>query len=355
MDKNIYRYRKKNRENTMVRVIAENGRQENDDKERRRNTRLGAVIAIVALTGALCSFLLGFARNAFNIMQGGMIYWYAKILSSLVMSVVFLIFIYIACYRANDLKRHDVEDGNYNRYDTISDQSYSRLLNTFKIYVISLVFVFVLVVPLLIHQLDWDGETSTKWTAIFFCFIGALALIEQIVLWFKNKNKDEIFHSIKNIVVQLVQLVVAAALFFIFGTFSALNNTAVIQVDYNTDGAIVIGHTSSENYHGLDIQIYNFDEEIVYSESVDKNKLLFAHENKYVYEDKGKKKKEGMFLNSEYIHWRYLFDLKEHVDNGDYFVYITVYNGDRRAELVNSFILKDGKCFFAKDSMEKNY
>lgn len=168
MDKNIYRYRKKNRENTMVRVIAENGRQENDDKERRRNTRLGAVIAIVALTGALCSFLLGFARNALNIMQGGMIYWYAKILSSLVMSVVFLIFIYIACYIANDLKRHDVEDGNYNRYDTISDQSYSRLLNTFKIYVISLVFVFVLVVPLLIHQLDWDGETSTKWTAIFF-------------------------------------------------------------------------------------------------------------------------------------------------------------------------------------------
>ena len=46
-----------------------------------------------------------------------------------------------------------------------------------------------------------------------------------------------------------------------------------------------------------------------------------------------------MFLNSEYIHWRYLFDLKEHVDNGDYFVYITVYQGDRRAELVNSFYL----------------
>lgn len=163
------------------------------------------------------------------------------------------------------------------------------------------------------------------------------------------------YTSLGEIVIQTTKLAGVAVLVYFFATLSFLNNSASIQIDYNGSGEIVIENSTTGGYQGLDIQIYNFDEEIVYSESVEKNKLLFAHEYKYINEDKEKKKNEGMFLNSEYIHWSYLFDLKEHVDNGDYFVYITVYNGDRRAELVNSFIIKDGKCFFAKDSMEKNY
>ena len=61
------------------------------DKEQRRNTRLGAIIAIVAIIGTACAFLFKMTINTLNVWsEQGLIYWYLKVLflSALSISVI---------------------------------------------------------------------------------------------------------------------------------------------------------------------------------------------------------------------------------------------------------------------------
>ena len=82
-----------------------------------------------------------------------------------------------------------------------------------------------------------------------------------------------------------------------------------ISVSYNADGIVEICNTSAENYNGLDIEIWNMDGEKIYTESVEKEKLLFAREDKYVNNEvEGEKVAEGILINRECLHWKYMFD-----------------------------------------------
>ena len=120
---------------------------------------------------------------------------------------------------------------------------------------------------------------------------------------------------------------------------------------------IIICNTSAENYNGLDIEIWNMDGEKIYTESVEKEKLLFAREDKYVNNEvDGEKVAEGILINSECLHWKYMFDLKEVInESGEYCVSITVHQDGKSAFLINSLSIENKEYIFAKDSMEKDY
>lgn len=129
------------------------------------------------------------------------------------------------------------------------------------------------------------------------------------------------------------------------------------SVSYNADGIVEICNTSAENYNGLDIEIWNMDGEKIYTESVEKEKLLFAREDKYVNNEvEGEKVAEGILINSECLHWKYMFDLKEVInESGVYCVSITVHQDGKSAFLINSLSVENKEYIFAKDSMEKDY
>lgn len=67
------------------------------EKEQRRTTRLGAIIAIVAVIGTLCAFLFKMTISSLNVWsEQGVMYWYLQALFSFALSTSVIIFIDIA-------------------------------------------------------------------------------------------------------------------------------------------------------------------------------------------------------------------------------------------------------------------
>lgn len=70
----------------------------------------------------------------------------------------------------------------------------------------------------------------------------------------------------------------------------------------------------------------------------------------------GEKVAEGILINSECLHWKYTFDLKEVInESGEYCVSIIVHQDGKSAVLINSLSVDNKGYIFAKDSMEKDY
>ena len=337
------------------------------DKEQRRTTRLGAIIAIVAIIGTLCAILFKVTISSLNVWsEQGIIYWYLQALFSLALSTSVIIFIDIVLYVISDLKRHNTLDQNYKRYDQVSDRKYMYLLNDFRIYTIMLFLVFILSIPLSVIY----GEESQKWSGILLSCLCVLVGIAFVVLLQKGKGKEgikrsllkvgekeKIKRSLLKVGEKIAKWMFVTLFCFTLGTIFIVNNKATISVSYNSDGIVEICNTSAESYNGLDIEICNMDGKIICTESVEKEKLLFAREDKYVNSEvDGEKVAEGILINSEWLHWKYMFDLKEVINkSGKYCVSIKAHQDGKSAFLINSFLVENKEYIFAKDSMEKDY
>lgn len=324
------------------------------EKEQRRTTRLGAIIAIVAVIGTLCAFLFKMTISSLNVWsEQGVMYWYLQVLFSFALSTSVIIFIDIVLYVISDLKRYNTLDQNYKQYDQESDNRYMYLLSDFRIYTIMIIFVFILSIPLSAIY----GEESQKWSGILVSCLCAVVGIVLVVQWVKHKSKEEIKRILLKVGGKIAEWMFVALLCFTISAIFIVNNKATISVSYNADGIVEICNTSAENYNGLDIEIWNMDGEKIYTESVEKEKLLFAREDKYVNNEvEGEKVAEGILINSECLHWKYMFDLKEVINEaGEYCVSITVHQDGKSAFLINSLSVENKEYIFAKDSMEKDY
>lgn len=324
------------------------------EKEQRRTTRLGAIIAIVAVIGTLCAFLFKMTISSLNVWsEQGVMYWYLQALFSFALSTSVIIFIDIVLYVISDLKRYNTLDQNYKQYDQESDNRYMYLLSDFRIYTIMIIFVFILSIPLSAIY----GEESQKWSGILVSCLCAVVGIVLVVQWVKHKSKEEIKRILLKVGEKIVEWLLVALFCFTISAIFIVNNKATISVSYNADGIVEICNTSAENYNGLDIEIWNMDGEKIYTESVEKEKLLFAREDKYVNNEvEGEKVAEGILINSECLHWKYMFDLKEVInESGEYCVSITVHQDGKSAFLMNSLSAENKKYIFAKYSMEKDY
>ena len=324
------------------------------EKEQRRTTRLGAIIAIVAVIGTLCAFLFKMTISSLTVWsEQGVMYWYLQALFSFALSTSVIIFIDIVLYVISDLKRYNTLDQNYKQYDQESDNRYMYLLSDFRIYTIMIIFVFILSIPLSAIY----GEESQKWSGILVSCLCAVVGIVLVVQWVKHKSKEEIKRIFLKVGGKIAEWMFVALLCFAISAIFIVNNKATISVSYNADGIVEICNTSAENYNGLDIEIWNMDGEKIYTESVEKEKLLFAREGKYVNNEvEGEKVAEGILINSECLHWKYMFDLKEVInESGEYCVSITVHQDGKSAFLINSLSVENKEYIFAKDSMEKDY
>lgn len=324
------------------------------EKEQRRTTRLGAIITIVAVIGTICVFLFKLTTNLLNVWSvKGLIYWYLQALFLLALSTAVIIFIDIVLYVVNDLKRYNILDQNYKQYDQESDNRYMHLLSDFRIYTIMILSFFAFCIPLSIIY----GVESQRWSGILSSCLCVVAGVVLVVRWIQFKSREEIKRSIRKVGIKTAKWIYVALLSFVVSTVFIVNNEATICVSYNADGIVEICNTSAESYNGLDIEIENEDEMVIYAESVEKGKLLIAREDKYVNNKvDGEKEVEGILLNSEYMHWKYTLDLKKIInESGKYCVSITVYQDGKRADLSNSLFVENNEYVFAKDDMEKEY
>lgn len=324
------------------------------DKEQRRNTRLGAIIAIVAIVGTACAFLFKMTVSTLNVWsEHGLTYWYLKGLFLSALSISVIIFIDIVIYVICDLKRHNISNENYKQYDQISDEKYKYLLTEFKIYTLILFLVYCLAIPLSAIYIERDQ----RWSSILASVICLGFIIVLFVMWIKSKSRKDIKKSLINVIEKMGKMVSIGLLCFILGFAFITNSSTTVKVKYEPDGVVEICNTSAENYCGLDIEIFNMKDEQIFKKSVQKEELLFAKEDKYVNgEVEGEKVVEGILLNSEWLHWKYIFDLKDTMkEPGKYYISVKVHQKGKSVLLLNSFLVETKEYTFAQESMEKEY
>ena len=323
------------------------------DKEQRRISRLGTIVAIIAIIGSICVFLCKMTVNSLNIWaEQGIIYWYLQALFSLALSTCVIIFIDLVLCVIIDLKRYNILDSNYKQYDQKSDERYMCLLSDFRGYILMILCVLFLAIPL-------SGiycEKVQKWSGIIFSFVCVAVGIILIRQWIIHTSKEEIKKILLEVGEKIAKWVVVAVISFSVSTIFVGNNKATISVFYNTDGIVEICNTSAEEYKGLDIKIYRTDK-IIYQESVMKDKLLIAQEDKYVNSEiDGKRVAKGTIINNECLHWKYIFNLNKIInESGEYYVSIAVHQKGKSVKLSNSLSVENKEYIFAKNSMEKDY
>ena len=325
-----------------------------DEEGERRNTRLGTVIAITAVVGTIIAILYKWAVRMLNISaKHGYIAWYFQGLVVLAFASVLILSYNIAVYVLNDLQRYNLCDKEYGKYDSISDNAYKNLVNEFKVYMGVLIFLFSANIFLMVKF-----DEKNRGLAIFDVVLYMIALALLVFGWGRNRIKEKKLKvKLLYITEKIIKLGITGLVCFTVMLVIVVDNPAAIKVNYNADGIVEINNTSSGNYDGLDIEIQNEVGEIVISENIDTEELLFAKEDVYVnamMDDKNEF--DGVLINSEKRHWKYIFDKIEDIkDPGIYCISITVYKEERKVVLLNSFELKNNKFMFAQDVMEKAY
>lgn len=170
--------------------------QHDGDKEQRRATRLGAIIAIIVALGTICTFIFKMTIHVLNVWpEQGMVYWYFQVLFLAASSTIIIIIYDIVWYVIYDLKRYNVLDQDYKDYDKESDMRYMYLLIDFRIYTIILLAIFSLSIFLLAIY----GEDSQRDCAILvFCLL-IISALTLIILWIKDKSKETIKSNLLNV------------------------------------------------------------------------------------------------------------------------------------------------------------
>lgn len=324
------------------------------DKEQRRATRLGAIIAIVAIIGTLCTFMVKVTLGLINVWpQKGMLYWYLMALFLCALSTIIIILFDIIRYILCDLKRYDVLDSNCKLYDDVSDKSYSYISKEFKTYAIMISCAFFTLIPLeAVYVEKSQRERCIVVSTICLC-IG----IMMTVIWLKTSSKEERKKTFMTILNCLGKWFVCSIICYCILVIYIDNKQSIIEIDYGANGNISIYNSSANEYNGLEIQVYDRNSENIYTECVDKDNLLFAREEHYISaEVDGEKVLEGALIASEILHWTYIFDLKEIInESGKFAVNIIVYQDNETIELINYTIVESGEFTFAQRKLKKKY
>lgn len=347
----LKRYKKKNK--TMNKKQASKKQDilvDTDDKEQRRATRLGAIIAIVAIIGTMGSLFIKMTYNLINVWPNqGIIFKYFQLLFLLTLSTLVIMFVDIVLYVLSDLKRYNILNKNYRQFDQESDNRYMYLQQDFSFNIIMLVFVFSIYLPLSSIYEEGVVKCMMLLFSHLFIFYGIFFAIK----WIKDRTKKE---KIKLVVKSLKWMFMTFICYGITLIF-IVNNESTIGVSYNPDGLVEIWNTSSKDYDRLDIEISNRNDEIIYTKSVEEGNLLLAMEEKYINIKTGSEDvEEGVLLNNEWIHWKYSLDLTELINqSGEYYISIEVYQDGKRVSLINTLSVENEEYIFAKDSLEKEY
>ena len=351
-------HKKKTKEKTKIWKEQQELRQDmmkEEEEEQRRTTRMAAIVAILAVAGAILTFFFTMTIKVLNIWsKEGIIFQYLQILAVILLSIMIMILIDMVFYLWFDLKRHDVLNANYKRYDKKSDEGYMNLIYDVKIYGETL---GIFMIPVLFFYIIY-GEKSMKQSGIILL----LGIVGFAIYGFKYRLKG-INKNILKVIVRkrgwkLLKLFALGIVCYYF-VFSIVINSDIttINIDYNKTGIVVINNESSRNYESLKIEIYNVHDEKIYFDSVEEDKLLYAKEDKNIksmIDDKVVG--EGLALNDERLYWKYSFDLQEVIkEPGKYYIYISVYQNENNVVLGNTFFKDEKEYIFAKDKMKKNY
>lgn len=323
------------------------------DKEQRRTTRLSAVIAIIAVVGTVCGFNFKLSINALNLWANqGFVYWYLQALIFLSLSTTLVLAYRLIVYVIDDLKRHNVADENYLKYDSKADESYNCLANDFKVYISLLIGISFVLLPLIY----FDGNKKSRMIGIFGLIIVIFVLILFGVSTVKT-YKGKLWSYIKIRIQKITIWLGICILCFIFAATFLINRDSEIRVEFFDNGEVEICNSSGESFGYCKLIIYDESEKIVYEKDIKKEELLYAKENEFMNEEKdGEKTVDVIVVNSERLHWKYLFSLDDVLsEEGKYLISVQVGKDETMVQVVNTIVKNAGDFTYAIDKVSKDY
>lgn len=355
---------KKNKSNSMTKkeevIPQEDGistinNEVSDDKESRRSTRLGTIIAIVAVLGTICTVLFKITRGIINEWpESGYIYYiyiWGLFIASLAAAV--MMFLEIIWFVVGDLKRYNLLNENYTQYDSLSDERYYRLVTDFKIFTMGLLVLLMLLIPV---SLLWSDTPPQKYlyfaATVMLGGIGIFGVVEGV------KKRKICINKMKKIVYTVGVWLLMSLLVFIFMLTVIQGNTAIVNVDFGKDGKVLITNESAENFESLKIFIYDSLDNIVSEDDILKSDLLFAKETKHVSTeyDNGKEIGKAQVIDGETLYWKYQFKLNDlKLITGRYCIWIVIQQDGRSVEIINMFEVNNYNYIYGTDSISKNY
>jgi len=284
--------------------------------------------------------------------SGHVYYIYMWLLFIATLGASIMIFSEIVWFVIGDLKRYNVIDESFAQYDMISDKRYLRLVTDFKLLMIGLFFLITLIIPVSIFL--FIDSFKYLYIVLMILFFGIV--IFEVIL--ELKKKKNFLNIIKTIIVRIGLWFIICFLTFIFIIASMLAKTAILDVNYNENGEIIISNESDETLVSLKVQIYDDLDNVIIKNDISKTDLLFAKETKHLSEknESGDEIGTAQALNGEKLYWNYEYNLGDiKLNPGRYIIVIIVQQDNRSVEIKNMFEINNKIYTYGKNHIEKEY
>lgn len=333
--------------------VQENVKESLDDKEQRRTTRVGAIIAIVAAFGTICMVIFRLCLNALNLWAvQGLTYRCLQIVIFATFSVVTILLYRLIVFIVCDLMRYNVSDENCRKYDMESDESYNLFVRDCRIYMVLLAVVLVVTIVIL----SLNGDEQDRAAGVFLLIAILLFGLGATYFCIKKIGKKILLH-IREVVPKVGIWILVGALSFCMALVLLTNDNGVVELKFETNGKIEICNSSTINLDNIVVTIYDESRNIILDECIASENMLYAIERVDVYEEKdGVKIADVMIISTELQHWTYQFDLNDILESeGEYCIFLQIRVGGNNVKLENNFV-KGAKGFsYAVNSITKEY
>lgn len=340
------------------------GKSKDNDEEQRRSTRLGALLAIVAAVWAICNFSWKYLAKTFSVVPQGVLFWWLGIGFSIIVSIAFIILIYILGFIATDLQRYNLKNPDYKSYDEKSDIRFQSLVDNTILY-LQILCVYM-ASSLVIDAICSDGWEKLEYIVIIILF--SIMFLMLLYMYRKELKKDKMWKILKKYGCKFAILAFVSSLCLVFVVNVVYPKTATINVLFESDGQIVLQNSSGKFEYNMQFEIYD-SEGVVYKNDIeisdeDISNLLRSREEVYDMsantKDKNENKDNNVIPEKEQLYWKYIIDLNDDEDKKieegrKYYIVITVGHDKKSYEVVNQFYKVNGKYVFCTENITKTY
>lgn len=352
--------RKKTNNNKILNKIEQNDNtiykkelEEKEQKEQRRNNRQGIILSIFAVIGTVVAIIFRVAIKILSIWtENQKIYKYFQVVIVIIFAMVLVLVIDTAFYIVNEMKRNNLLDYDYEIYDKSSDTAYKQLMEDFGFYFYIVLFLLICFIPIAAI-----GENIKTLAAGIFCVFSYIVCL--LVLAIIKLKKEGIKKLLKEKLVGVIRCAGASLVIFLI-CYSFIYSSMVnsVRIEFAQDGNIVVNSTSMSNYNGMDIKIYDKDNDVVFYKNIEEQEIMFAKEYKEMnvkvnstedYDDK--------LTENELLHWKYSLNLNELnlCSNDEYVIHIVVYSNQKNVNFLNTFNFSNKIYTYTTDVMQKEY
>lgn len=320
---------------------------EESDVDKRRDSRTSLLLSILLVSGSIFTLLCKASLRFFRIYYFNNLTWYLLVFFSLSISIIIFLIYDIIKYMFYELLRNNVKNGKYNDYDGKADTAYYYLTKDLFFFTLIYIFLFLFFILSLPRK---NGFFEIFQKAEIIIVIGFFFIV--IILEFiKEKKEYKKFFINKFFITLIIALVVSA---FIVSYFFVISGTLSVKNDI--EGRVVISNSSNVKFGSLIISVYNGDEEKVYYNSVDKQDILFAEEEKYYNDNEDANKLIALDLEAGSYQWKYTLDLNDIIkENGKYKIMIDYTAKNKSTIIINYISLYDKEFMFGNDDITFNY